>query len=267
MAPHGAAPVHKLRVERSAVQPAPIPVTARAPYLARDLCAMHLRPSTAPGFGAESLLAGVAPVGSRSPAVERFRQSTSLSYDQWRDGEGFDLTAFEGMTPAESAEVLAILTERLEHSGAGWREVESVAALGTAAADQLLLELVEHPAAEVRLRATRILAARGDPAPSEREIVRRLRDAEAAGGIDALMRMAEEHPSPEVLAALRFCAVDGAQDYRVHAAALLLFLEGGAEESFDWNHRPLFLQFGEKDRAVRVDAMSRLEALMAERGR
>ncbi len=265
--PRGAAPVHKLRVECSAVQPAPIPATLYAPYLGRGRRAPHLRRLTPVGFGAGPILAGVAPVHSKSPAVERFRQSTSLSYDQWHDGEGFDLTALEGMTPAESAEVLALLRERLEQSGAGWREVESVAALGTEAADRLLAALVEHPAAEVRLRATRILAERGDPAPSEREIVRRLRDPHAGGGIDALMRMAEAHPTPAVRQALGVCAVDGAPDYRVHAAALLLFLEGGAEASFDWTHRPLFLQFGAADRAARVAAMARLEALMPGSGR
>lgn len=201
-------------------------------------------------------------VSRKSPAVEQFRRSTVLTYDQWHDGEGFDLGVLETMSPAERAEILALLEERLGQQGAGWREVEALAALGTPAAGALIDRLVDHPVADVRLRATRVLAERGDAGPSEREIVRRLRDPDAAGGIDALMTMAEHHPTPAVREALRFCAVDGAQDYRVHAAALLLFLEGGAKENFDWDHRPLFLQFGEEDRAVRIAALARLEALM-----
>jgi len=201
-------------------------------------------------------------MSARSPAVERFLQSTNLSYDQWHDGEGFDLRGFANLDPADAAVILTLLTERLERDGAGWREVEAVAALGTPAAESLLQDLVRHPAAEVRLRAARMLAAQGDAAAPEREIVARLMDPDADGGIDALMTMAEEHPTPAVRAALRFCAVDGAADYRVHAAALLLFLEGGAAENFDWNHRPLFLEFGEEDRAVRLAALTRLDALI-----
>jgi HEAT repeat protein len=197
----------------------------------------------------------------RSDSVARFITSMSLGYDQWHDGEGYDLALLTGLSPEESADILGILAERLEGS-AGWREVEAVAALGTAESSALLTRLLRHPSAEVRLRAAQCVAHAGDAAPAEREIVRLLRDPLAEIGTAALMQMVEAHPTPQVRTALRYCAVDGAAPFRVHAAALLLYLGGGAEESFDWNHRPLFLKFGEDDRAVRLAALARLEEML-----
>jgi HEAT repeat protein len=200
----------------------------------------------------------------RSDRVARFITSMSLSYDQWHDGEGYDLSLLGGLSAVEAADVLEVLTERLADSSGGWRDVEAVATLGTAESSALLTRLLRHPSAEVRLRAAQCVAHTGDAAPAEREIVRLLRDPLAEIGTAALMQMVEAHPTPQVRTALRYCAVDGAAPFRVHAAALLLYLGGGAEESFDWNHRPLFLKFGEDDRAVRLAALTRLEEMLPE---
>lgn len=40
------------------------------------------------------------------------------------------------------------------------------------------------------------------------------------------------------------CARLGDSEMRVNAAAMLLFLGGKASKPFDWEQRPLFLQFG-----------------------
>jgi hypothetical protein len=198
----------------------------------------------------------------RSDRVTRFVASMSLSYDQWHDGEGYDLSLLGGLSAAEATDVLDVLTERLAGSSGGWRDVEAVAALGTAESGALLTRLLRHASAEVRLRAAQCQAHAGDAAPAEREIVRLLRDPLAEIGTAALMQMVEAHPTPQVQTALRYCAVDGAAPFRVHAAALLLYLGGGAEESFDWSYRPLFLKFGEDDRAVRLAALDQLTALL-----
>ena len=63
---------------------------------------------------------------------------------------------------------------------------------------------------------------------------------------------------PAIRAALLWCAVDGAPHLRVHAAALALYLAGGARSAFDWEHRPLFLGFGEPPRAERQAALAGL---------
>lgn len=198
----------------------------------------------------------------RSPAVLRFVRSTKLTMDQVRDGEGYDLDALQGLTNPEAACILDLLNERLENSGADVRDVDAMAALDVPPARMAIKRLAAHRRAEIRLRAVRHLAERGDPSAAEREIVRLLGDPDTDIGADALITMAERYPSEPVRRALLECAVDGADHLRVHAAALALFLAGGAAEAFDWAHRPLFLEFGESDRAVRAGALEKLRALM-----
>ena len=197
-----------------------------------------------------------------SPALQRFLGSMHLNYDQWHDGDGFDLDALAELEGAERAQALEILDDRLASSGAGWREVDAVAALDDPEARTRLEQLARHRSAEVRLRAVTHLKQRGRPDIAEQEIVRLLGAAELEVGIDALMTLAEDHPTPAVREALLSCAVDGAPDLRVHAAALALYLAGGADSAFDWNRRPLFLRFAEEDRQVRVKALDDLKALM-----
>lgn len=199
---------------------------------------------------------------AKSPAVRRFVDSTVLSMDQVRDGEGYDLAALHGLTNPEAAYILDFLNERLDGFGANIRDVDAMAALEIPPARMVMKRLAAHPSAEIRLRAVRYLAERGDEAAAIGEIVRLLRSPDTDIGADALMTAAERHPTSEVRAALLDCALDGADHLRVHAAALALFLAGRASESFDWSHRPLFLLFGEADRTVRLDAMERLKALM-----
>ncbi len=86
---------------------------------------------------------------------------------------------------------------------------------------------------------------------ARRDVIRALRDPDADVGAAALFDMAERHPTPAVREALLDCAVDGDSRFRGHATALALYSAGGAREPFDWAHRPLFLRFGEAERAER----------------
>jgi hypothetical protein len=199
----------------------------------------------------------------KTPAIERFLRSLVLDYEKWHDGEGYDLEVLAKMAPAERAYVLEVLLERLAGTGADWRDVDAVAALDTPPAEAALRGLSSHVDAEVRLRAARRLAERGAPEVAEREVVRLLTDPDAQTPIHRLMTLVEEHPTAKVREALLACALDGAKDLRVHAAALALYLAGGANEPFDWKHRPLFLKFGGDERGARVSAMQELQALMA----
>jgi hypothetical protein len=199
---------------------------------------------------------------AQSPAVQRFVKSMELSMDQWREGEGYDLSALQGLSNPEAAVILDLLNDRLETSAAGWREVEALAALDIPPARMALGRLSSHWSAEVRLRAARLQDEKAPTGATEREIVRLLDDPDTDIGAAALMDEAEEYSTPVVRAALLRCALDGAPHLRVHAAALALFFGGGAAEPFDWDHRPLFLEFGEESRAVRVAAMEQLKALM-----
>lgn len=198
----------------------------------------------------------------QSPAVLQFVRSTMLSMDQVRDGEGYDVSALQGLSNPEAACILDLLNERLDTFGANWRDVDAMAALNIPPARMVMQRLAGHRSAEVRLRAARYLAEGGDDTAAEREIVKLLGNPDTDIGASALLMMAEAHPTEAVRKALLDCVIDGADHLRVHAAALALFLAGGAAESFDWAHRPLFLQFGESDRAARLAAMKDLKKLM-----
>ncbi|MEA2627492.1 MAG: hypothetical protein QOD06_3537 [Candidatus Binatota bacterium] len=202
------------------------------------------------------------PPSMPTAAVERFLKSMILDVDRWRDGEGYDLRALDDLTTAERAYVLEVLTERLVDSGADWRDVDAVAALGTREANTTLASLCSHRSGVVRLRAARILAERDLPDVLEREIVRLLGDPRADAGVGQLMALAEANPTAGVRQALLACAVDGAPELRVHAAALALYLAGGSVEAFDWTHRPLFLRFAEEDREARRAALGELKAMI-----
>lgn len=200
-----------------------------------------------------------------APAMARFLASLELDYARWREGDGYDLEALRALTPSEQEVALALLRERVDGPGAGWREVEAVAALTLPAAVRFLRELEWHDVAEIRLRAAELAPDGARRGTVEREVLRLLRDPATDIGADALMRRAEEHPEPAIREALLWCAVDGAPHLRVHAAALALYLAGGATEAFDWAHRPLFLRFGEQPREERQAALAELLARM-ERG-
>jgi HEAT repeat protein len=188
-----------------------------------------------------------------------------LNFDRWHDGEGYDLEALSELSPAEVTHVARLLIRRLATSEADWRDIEALAAIGSPAAETALSKLLTHPCAELRLRAARYFAGQGQPAAMEKEIVELLRDPNAEVSASLLMREAEEFPSDAVKQALLDCSVDGRSDLRVHAAALALYLYGGAAEPFDWAHRPLFLRFGEDDREERLQALGELRSRMAPR--
>jgi hypothetical protein len=198
----------------------------------------------------------------RSAALQRFLDSMILDIDKWRDGEPYDLDALRAITPDEHWQVLSILEERLADSRADWRDVDAVAALATPDADVVLERCASHADPAVRLRAAPHLASRGHRHVIQKQLLGILLDPHTTAPIDATMRLAEQHPTAYVKDALLDCAIRGAPHLRVHAAALALYLAGGAKEPFDWDHRPLFLQFGEEEEATRAAAMSELRALM-----
>jgi HEAT repeat protein len=193
----------------------------------------------------------------KSDAYNTFIASMRITVDEWRDGIGFDLDALENVTKSERDELVKILTERLK-TNPDWREVEALAAIGTPAAKKAILHALDHADPETRLHAAEHLAEMGEPEHLESAIIQALRTARAMEGLSQAIDMAEEHPSPRIQETLLDLALNGDEDQRIHCAALALYLGGKAEEAFDWNHRPFFLKFGDKDRRVQIEAYKEL---------
>jgi len=180
------------------------------------------------------------------PEYQRFIESMKIGFDQWHDGTGYDLEALAGMTPEDRAAAEAVLVAHLAGPG-DWRDVEALASLATPGAMAALKVAAKHGNPEVRNRALEALAQTG-PQPGmelEDDIVR----AVERGALD----LAQSHPTPRVKRAVLDCARLADPTTRVHAAALLMYLCGKADEPFDWDQRPFFLRFASEDnRALRA---------------
>jgi len=192
-----------------------------------------------------------------SPAYTAFLASMTIDLEKWRDGIGFDLESLKNVTEAERDLLVQTLIHKLETEG-DWREIEALAAIGTPRAMDAIRKAAEGGASETRLYATRQLAETGEKTNLESAIVQGLRNTSLFGGLSQALDMAEEHPSPLIQETLLDLALNGDEEQRIHCAALALYLGGKAEEAFDWNHRPFFLQFGDEDRNVQVEAYREL---------
>jgi hypothetical protein len=197
------------------------------------------------------------PSGPSKPltTLDRFRESTVINYERWHDGTGYDLSLLKEATPQELVEIEQFLVSRGAND---WRDVEALAALDSPRARLLLLKTLKGSNRELAVAVT-------DYAPSlvsedERVVtlVAALEDTEFYGGLtQALLQVEKFHP-PKIIEALfrGVLARDGGT--AVHFAAMLMFLHGKAESSFDWSQRPFFLEFNTEDRAEREAAFRKL---------
>lgn len=192
-----------------------------------------------------------------STAHKKFMKSMQITQDEWRDGIGFDLDALREVTDSERDSLTLILAQQLTDHG-DWRHMEALAAIGTTAATDAIRESLKSKNMETRLHAAKFLAEIGEPADLEDTIIATLRGTDLSSGLSQAIDLAEQHPSPRLQETLLDLALNGTEEQRIHCAALALFHGGKADEAFDWNHRPFFLQFGDEDRQVQIEAYKEL---------
>lgn len=202
-----------------------------------------------------------------SAAYDRFLASMQLSYDQWHDGEGYDLAALRELEPWEVPELARLLRERSME----WREVEALAALsGVPEADLALTEATrDRHSVDLRLAAADALNQQGRLGRPLAEVVAdEIRNlATISDGLVRALRLAEQHPTDEVNRAL-LRASRNRTECAPHCAALLCYLCGVAKEPFDWELRPLFLRLNpgvsEVERAAAFAELCRITGMELE---
>ncbi len=199
-----------------------------------------------------------------SKNLKRFKDSLNLNYDQWHDGEGYDLEALKQLRGSERVIAENILLSR---KSSDWRDIEALDALGTEKALEELNRALFSKRVEVRVEAAERLGRRGKIEADDMEnlIIQSLDEATYFNGMTRVLRLVEQYPSQRVRAKIRSCAINGNEDIRVHSAAMYHFLSACTESPFDWEYRPLYLRFGQRSKDDRELALQELDELIKQR--
>jgi len=215
-------------------------------------------PSDPPGMGeirdAANRPHRPAAAASDSP-LDRFEKSFQIDHEKWHDGIGYDLDAIREASPEERASIEALLLQRGVRD---WREVEALAALKSPRARAALRSAMTSHRHALALAVVRHAPDLVDDAARTALIVRGLERARPFDGLTQILMQVEDfHPAP-VIEALFRNTIRREADVAVHFAAMLMFVHGQAETSFDRDQRPFFLTFNTQDPTARKAAFREL---------
>jgi len=197
-----------------------------------------------------------------SAAIDRFLRSLEIDYEKWHDGIGFDVDALREATPAERTLAESQLDARRD-----WRDVEALAVLaelGSATAERSLRTALHTGSHEIRLAVVRHAPHLVEEQALAAVLLQALEGATIFDGlVDTLSQVANFHP-PAIVDALWRGLTTRPGDVAVHYAAMLAFLYGKADSTFDWSLRPLFLKFNTASESGRQAAIAELRMLIGD---
>ena len=163
-------------------------------------------------------------------------------------------------TPAERA-----FAESHLDATRDWRDVEALAVLaqlGSTTADRSLRTALRTGSHEIRLAVLRHAPRLVEEQARTELLLHALEGATIMDGLVATLSEVESfHPEPIVDALWRGLTTRPG-DVAVHYAAMLAFLYGKAESTFDWSLRPLFLRFNTPSATERQAALEELRTLI-----
>jgi len=178
-----------------------------------------------------------------------------IDYEKWHDGVGYDLDAIREASQDERQAIEILLFNRGTRD---WRDVEALAALDTAGARAALRQAKYSHDHDVAMAVARYAPDLLSDEEQTAVIVRALQSAQFYEGLSEALDQAEEHHPPAVIDALLRGTIERDGDVAVHFAALVLYLHGKADSSFDMSQRPFFLTFNTPDRDERMRAFREL---------
>ena len=180
-----------------------------------------------------------------------------MDYAKWHDGVGYDLDVLRKLSIDEKEKVEDVL---ITHGVRDWRDIEALAEIGSEKALSAIKSALQSDKYEVRIKAIESLSEKKVAGEKEIEtvLVETIPLVSILNGQTFTLRLAEKYPTSEVKRALLWCTLHGNDDMRVHAAALIYYLYGIATSSFDWNYRPFYLRFGDKNLSNRKLAYDEL---------
>lgn len=186
-------------------------------------------------------------------AFNRFQRSMAIDYAKWHDGVGYALEEVPQLS-ADERELAEQLV--LSRGASDWRDVEALDAFGSPRALAAMQQALDSADLTVKLEAATRLRRRSllsDDAIDD-ILIQALDHATLRNGLTQLLQMVSQHPSPAVKRKLLACTLTGHDDLRAHAAALVHFLYGKSQSTFDVAHRPLYLRFNSPFMAERQQA-------------
>lgn len=169
-------------------------------------------------------------------AVKKFRDSMVMDFDKWHDGEGFDLSAIDDMTPEERRSIATLLKSREQT----WRELEALAALDMEDVDDVVQDTAKtSDSTDNRITAASSLHERGKMSKEDFEKllcteIHRLNDR--SDGVIKVLLEAEAMPTEKVKQALLWSSWNSTE-HSMSCAARLLYLCGKAKDQLAWDHR------------------------------
>ncbi len=192
-----------------------------------------------------------------TPAYDRFKCSTLIDYDAWREGTPYDIAALAEVTDEERDR----LTDELCAKGTlDWRDVEALRALATPKALQRVGVAAEHQTDGGGIEAFFDDVAKGWTPEIEARFIEKLELVQSmTGALDRLYEIAEAHPTPAVLAQLlRNARIHSDPTVRYSMGGFLLELTGHADTryTFDASIRPHLLDLNSADYATYKSAVA-----------
>ena len=192
---------------------------------------------------------------ARSDAYKKFIDSMEMNYERWHDGTGYDLDALGELKGDERKEIEQML---LAAPKSDWRNQEALAALGSPQAVEALEKDLKSKNAATRLAAASELHEMGRLKDMGEILVGVLKAAKSSSLFSRVMDEIGWDKTVAAIPTLLDIARKGPGEQACHAAAMLFYLKGLADEPFDWDHRPFFLRFNPDDAADRARAFDEL---------
>jgi hypothetical protein len=179
-----------------------------------------------------------------SDAYATFRKSMDIGYDQWKEGEGYDLDAFAQMTPEERDEVTR---EMLEKNQLDWRDMQVLAKVNSKETFDKLRDYISRPhSVQTRAWATRELIdmpGRMSGAVPDKKVADLVETCTDDDGLTTTLDLAREHAGAWTKMALLRGAKER-PDVALHFASALLDMAGASDDmaAFDPKFRPTLLK-------------------------
>lgn len=172
--------------------------------------------------------------------MSRFLESMKIGYEKWHDGVGYDLEALGETNNMERSAIESILVKR---NPLDWRDIQVLAILDTPNARSALKTAVQGGIIEVNMAVIRFAPDLINEDLRTKLIVEALKSAVPYYGLLQTLDIVEKYHPEEVVCELFHGLLRREGEIAVHFAAMLFYIYGKAETSFDMEKRPFFLKF------------------------